>query len=92
MSIKKMQTGGTTTPTTEEKVQEAIIGQAGLGTTDASLPTGTTLSPTELTEQSNEILQQQTLGTAPNVSTTKAPETNLDVSVPVSPNVSTYSA
>ena len=92
MSIKKMQTGGTTTPTTEEKVQEAIIGQAGLGTTDASLPTGTELSPTNLTEQSNEILQQQTLGTAPNVSTTKAPETNLDVSVPVSPNVSTYSA
>ena len=53
MSIKKMQTGGTTTPTTEEKVQEAIIGQAGLGTTDASLPTGTELSPTNLTEQSN---------------------------------------
>ena len=87
----KMQAGGTTPPTTEEKVQEEMISQAGLvPTTPAALPTDTKLSPIQLAEASNEILSQQTLGTTPSVSTTQAPTTNLDVSIPQSPNISTY--
>ena len=84
---------GGTHPTTEEKVQEEMISQAGLDTTTpAALPTGTKLSPVQLTEESNEILAQQTLGTTPSISTTQAPTTNLDVAIPQSPNISTYSA
>ena len=82
----RMQTGGTT----EEKVQEEMTQQAGLETTSPALPTGTELSGTQLAEKTNEILSSQTLGTTPSVSTTQAPTTNLDVSVPQSPNISTY--
>ena len=83
----------TTAPTTEELVSEEMLQQAGLdSTTDPSLPKDTSITGTQLQEKSNELLSQQTLGASPNVSTYLSPTTNLDVSVPQSSNVSTYSA
>ena len=83
----------TTAPTTEELVSEEMLEQAGLdSTTDPSLPKDTSITGTQLQEKSNELLSQQTLGASPNVSTYLSPTTNLDVSVPQSSNISTYSA
>jgi hypothetical protein len=52
--IKKMQTGG---ETTEQKVEELVTEQAGIGDTTPTLPTGTEVDPVLLEEQSNELLQ-----------------------------------
>jgi hypothetical protein len=83
----------TTPPTTEELVSEEMLQQAGLdSTTDPSLPKDTEITGTQLQEKSNELLSQQALGSSPNVPTYLSPTTNLDVSVPQSSNVSTYSA
>ena len=46
----------TTAPTVTEKLEEKVTEQAGLGTTSASLPKDTKVSPTNLTEQTNEII------------------------------------
>tara|TARA_A100000172_G_scaffold6189_3_gene3559 strand:- start:5311 stop:6651 length:1341 start_codon:yes stop_codon:yes gene_type:complete len=81
-----------TTPTVTEKLEEKVTSQAGLGTTDAALPTGTDVQGTALTEKSNEIINQQNLATAPTTTTTTAPTTNLDVATPPTPNVETYTA
>ena len=83
----------TTAPTTEELVSEEMLQQAGLdSTTDPSLPKDTSITGTQLQEKSNELLSQQALGSSPNVPTYLSPTTNLDVSVPQSSNISTYSA
>ena len=97
----KMQTGGSTKKTTEQLAEEAMTTTGlGYGSPDITtgmrqqvspeLPTGTALSGTQLTEKTNEILSSQTLGTNPIVSTTQSTTTNLNVSVPQSPNISTY--
>ena len=83
----------TAAPTTEELLSKEMLKQAGLdSTTTPALDPNTKVTGTQLQEKSNEILAQQTLGTSPIVATGQAPTTNLDVSVPQSSNVSTYSA
>ena len=90
--------GGGTTPSTEQKVKEQMTKQAGIysptPTTLAPsvLPSGTTVTPTPLTEQATEIATQPVIGTTPTTTTTEAGTTNLDIGVPQSPNVSAYSA
>jgi len=82
----------TTAPTVTEKLEEKVTGQAGLGTTDASLPKDTEVTPTNLVEQTDEIISQQNLGTAPTTATTTASTANLNVATPPTPNVQTYTA
>jgi hypothetical protein len=82
----------TTAPTVTEKLEEKVTGQAGLGTTDASLPKDTEVTPTKLVEQTDEIISQQNLGTAPTTATTTASTANLNVATPPTPNVQTYTA
>ena len=79
----RMQAGGTT----QDKVQEEMIQQAGLDTTTApALPTGTQVTSTPLAIGTGEIATQPTIGTTPTTTTTEASTTSLDVTVPQSPN------
>ena len=80
------------TTTVTDKLEEKVTSQAGLGTTDASLPADTEVTPTKLAEQTNEIISQQNLGTAPTTATTTASTANLNVATPPTPNVQTYTA
>jgi len=89
---RKMQSGGTTTPTTEEKVETLVTQQAGIGDEKAKLPEGTSVNPVLLQEETNEILAQQGLGTDPTTATAQAPTTGLEVAVPQSTSASTYQA
>jgi|TARA_Y100000034_G_scaffold31858_2_gene38947 hypothetical protein len=90
----KMQAGGTT-PDIGKATHEAITEQAGISPTTgqaqpSTLPTGTTISATPLTVQTGEIATQPTIGTTPTTPTTEASTTNLNVSIPQTPNISTY--
>ena len=101
----RMQTGGTTSNTSllgfgerHEPTMEQATEQAGLATTAAgqpvtpSLPTGTAISGTPKTIQTNELLTQPTdLATSTTAAST-APTTSLDVAVPSSQAANTYSA
>ena len=89
---RKMQTGGQTTPTTEEKVESLVSEQAGIGAQDAELPKDTEVNPILLQEKTNELLSQQSLGTDPTTATAQAPTNNLEVAVPQSASASTYQA
>ena len=89
---RKMQTGGQTTPTTEEKVESLVTEQAGIGDTDASLPKDTVVNPVLLQESTNEVLAQQALGSDPSTPTAQAPTTGLEVAVPQSASATTYEA
>ena len=92
----RMQTGGTT-PDIKTATDEALTEQAGIDPTTGqpkspTLPTGTSISPTLVTEKTPEILGSQTLGTTPSVTTDTAPTGSLDISVPQSQTAQTYSA
>ena len=92
----RMQTGGTT-PDIKTATEEALTEQAGIDPTTGqpkspTLPTGTSISPTLVTEKTPEILGSQTLGTTPSVTTDTAPTGSLDISVPQSQTAQTYSA
>lgn len=75
-----------------ERVESKVIAQAGVGDIKASLPSGTSVEPVLLEENASELLQQQALGEAPAVTTAQTPTTGIEVAVPQSPNVATYTA
>ena len=100
MEVKKggairMQGGGTT-PDIKTATEEAMQKQAGISPAGLpiapTLPTGTEISPTLVTEKAPEILSAQALGTTPSVTTETAPTGNLDISVPQSQTAQTYSS
>ena len=78
---------------TQEKLDETMVSQAGLDTaTDPALPSGTTVTGTPLEVKTDELATQPTINTTPTTPTSEVATTNLEVAVPQSPNVSTYSA
>jgi len=78
---------------TQKKLDETMVSQAGLDTTtDPALPSGTTVTGTPLEVKTDELATQPTIGTTPTTPTSEVAATNLQVAVPQSPNVSTYSA
>ena len=78
---------------TQEKLDETMVSQAGLDTTtNPALPSGTTVTGTPLEVKTDELATQPTINTTPTTPTSEVATTNLEVAVPQSPNVSTYSA
>ena len=77
--------------------QNKLTEQAGIDPTTGqpkatTLPAGTEINPTLVTEKSDEILSQQALGTQPSITTETASTDKLDIAVPQSQTASTYSA
>jgi len=78
---------------TQKKLDETMVSQAGLDTaTNPALPSGTTVTGTPLEVKTDELATQPTINTVPTTPTSEVATTNLEVAVPQSPNVSTYSA
>tara|TARA_R110000822_G_scaffold127139_3_gene262429 strand:+ start:216 stop:1583 length:1368 start_codon:yes stop_codon:yes gene_type:complete len=81
----------------KKATEKKLTGQAGIdpatgSSKDTTLPTGTEINPTLVTEKSDEVLAGQTLGTTPSISTETASTSNLDIPVPQSKTASAYSA